>query len=367
MTSILEINIGHRLGRFDLDISLSIERELVVLFGPSGAGKSLTLRAVAGLLHPERGRIVLNGRVLFDRAAQIDLPSRLRRVGYVPQSYALFPHMTTAQNIAYGLAHLPSQEAAHRVDEMIELVGLRGLEKQRPAQLSGGQQQRVALARALVARPEVLLLDEPLSALDAPTRADLRRNLQSLQKHFQIPMLFVTHDLSEAYFLADRLAVYGAGRILQSGSPGEILVSPSSLQVARTVGAKNILPGRLVDPARVRVVDHDIEIRPATVAVPGQQVFLCVRPERIMLIRPDRGNSAEHENPIEGTIIDETSDGLMATLYFRAARGRLRPDEPYDLQIDLPVYVYERLGLGQERRWTATLKKNSMHLILDNS
>lgn len=368
----LEVELHRKVGTFTLDVSLSVGPELVVLFGRSGAGKSLTLRAVAGLFQPERGRIVLNGRVLFDGSTRVNLSPQSRRIGYVPQSYALFPHMTAARNIAYALHSLPRSDVARRVAGMLALVELSGLEQRRPAELSGGQQQRVALARALVREPDALLLDEPLSALDAPTRADLRRNLRELQRHFQIPVLFVTHDLAEAYFMADRIAVYGEGRILQMDTPGEVLRRPANRRVAELMGIKNIYAGRVLarGPAGGRVLVGEVELTtpafsdsmPAGSVAIGASVCLCVRPERIILVRPER-MGAERENLLPGRIVSEMNDGTLAVLSFRLDGARLTPERGHDLEIELPVYVYERLGLAGERDWHVSLKRDAIHVI----
>ena len=170
----LDIRLRRRWPGFELDVGLRAGQEMTVLFGPSGSGKSLTLQCIAGIVRPDEGRIVVDGRTLFDSAQNVNLPPQARRVGYVPQHYALFPHLTVEQNIAYGLRDLTPTQRSARVREMVTLMALGGLEKRRPRELSGGQQQRVALARALSFRPDVLLLDEPFSSLDSGIRGELR-------------------------------------------------------------------------------------------------------------------------------------------------------------------------------------------------
>lgn len=360
----LTVNLEKRLGNFALNVQFEIGAQILVLFGASGAGKSLTLNCIAGLVAPDRGAIQLDDSTLFDFAARVNIPTRTRRIGYVFQSYALFPHLTVRENVAFGIRNAAA--ARRRVDELFALVGLAELAERRPAQLSGGQQQRVALARALAPRPAALLLDEPFSALDAPTRMELRRELLNLQRTFKIPMVFVTHDLGEAYFLADKLAVIDAGKILQSGPPGEILRRPCCLPVARAVGVKNILAGTIEarDAAgcQVRVGDVSIDA-PAYPFDVGARVSVCLRPERIMLLRPERAGRSSDENALRGEIVREMSDGMTTTLYFRASGARLRATQDYDLQIELPVYIYERLALAQQRAWTVSLRKNAIHLI----
>ena len=245
---------------------------------------------------------------------------------------------------------------------------LDGMGSRYPAQLSGGQQQRVALARALAPNPELLLLDEPFSSLDAPTRMELRDELLRLQRQIRIPILFVTHDLGEAYFLADRLAVIDAGKILQVDVPGEILSRPCCLTVARAVGVKNIFPGTVEScddqGCRVRVGDMILNALPERFE-PGTHVHVCLRPERVMLLRPEQIGRHSDQNAVQGEIVREMSDGMMASLFFRTIGSHLNLDatRDYDLQIELPVYIYERLNLAQQRQWTASLRKNAIHLM----
>ncbi len=362
-----EIAIHRRLNGFRLNVELTApENETIVLFGPSGAGKSMTLASVAGFIPLDSGRIVLGERALFDSAKQINLPPQQRRIGLVKQDLALFPHLTVEENITYGLFRESADARRERSRAFLHLMNLDELAARYPAQLSGGQQQRVALARALVTRPDLLLLDEPFSALDAPTRMTLRQELRDLQREFKIPTVFVTHDLGEAYFLADRLAVIDAGAILQIGRPGEILRRPNNLRVARAVGVKNILPGVMVarDGARtrVRVGDVILDAPPYPFDV-GMSVHVCLRPERITLLRPERVRASSDENALHGQLIRESSDGATVTLFFRVDNTRLVKDQDYDLQIELPVYIYERLNLATQREWTVLLRRNAVHLI----
>jgi molybdate transport system ATP-binding protein len=358
----LSVHIEKRQGDFALRADFEIGPSVLVLFGPSGAGKSLTLNCLAGLVTPDRGRIRLGDRDLFDGDGKTDVPTRARRIGYVFQNYALFPHLTVYENVAFGVR----EAKKNRADEMLTLTHLAEFAARYPTQLSGGQQQRVALARALATRPELLLLDEPFSALDAPTRMELRRELRDLQREIKIPMVFVTHDLGEAYFLADRLAVIDSGEILQVDAPGEILRFPCCLRVARAVGVKNILPGMIAarDDAGCHVRVGDVVLAaPPSSSREGVRVNVCVRPERIMLLRPERAGRSSDENALHGEIVREMTDGMTATLYFRAEDARLIADQDYDLQIELPVYIYERLNLARQREWTVSLRKNAIHLI----
>jgi len=212
----LDVAVRRALDGFTLDVAFRAAQGVTALAVPSGAGKTLTLRAVAGLLRPDAGRVACAGRVLFDAAAGVDLPARERRVGFVFQHYALFPHLTVEQNVGYGLHARPAAERGARVAELLRLVDLEGFGGRRPRELSGGQQQRVALARALAPEPAVLLLDEPLAAVDAPLRARLGAELRALHERSGVPMLLVTHDPDEARRIADAVVRVEHGRVVDA-------------------------------------------------------------------------------------------------------------------------------------------------------
>ena len=230
----LELTVDHPLRSFRLSVAESLGRETLALVGPSGAGKSSVLRAIAGLLRPERGRIALGADTWLDTDAGIDLAPERRSVGFVFQEYALFPHLDVRRNVAFG--------GRERVDELLERFRISHLAQARPADLSGGERQRVALARALARDPAVLLLDEPLSALDAHTRNVVRGELAELLAELLLPTLLVTHDFDDAAALADRVGVIVEGRILQLGPAAELLAAPADAFVASFTGA-NLIPG----------------------------------------------------------------------------------------------------------------------------
>jgi molybdate transport system ATP-binding protein len=213
----LDVSIYRPLDGFTLDVHFSTDTPMSALVGPSGSGKTLTLRAVAGVFTPDEGRIVLDGEPLFDSARGIDLPPQARRVGYVPQQYALFPHLNVQENVGFGLRGVTTAERMRRVGELLELVGLAGLEKRPPRQLSGGQQQRVALARALIVKPRILLLDEPFSALDSGIRQPLRQSLLDLQHTLGFRALLVTHDPADAA-IAGQQFQFRAGQVLDGAA-----------------------------------------------------------------------------------------------------------------------------------------------------
>lgn len=273
----LGVNIKKKLRDFSLDIEFETGRGCLGILGPSGCGKSMTLKSVAGIITPDKGRIALSfsrgeaagGRILYDSALKINERPQLRRVGYLFQNYALFPNMTVEQNIASGLGaagcrargtagkgkFLSSEARIQKVKEMISRFRLEGLEKRYPAQLSGGQQQRVALARILAYEPEVLLLDEPFSAMDAYLREGLRLELSRVIRDYRGVTVLVTHDRDEAYQLCDTLLLMDKGRALAGGRTREIFQNPVTCQAARLTGCKNISRIQRLGPRRVRALD----------------------------------------------------------------------------------------------------------------
>ena len=237
----LSVDFLARIGNFELQVTFHAEREIVAVVGPSGAGKSLTLQCLAGLFRPLSGAISLNDRLFFDSERRVHVPARQRRIGYVVQSYALFPHLGVAQNLAFGLAGLPRDAVRRRVADLVDMLGLVGLEERRPHQLSGGQQQRVAIGRALAIEPELLLLDEPFSALDPVTKAGLTEDLLAIHQQLGLTTVLVTHDVYDAYSLSKRMLVLDQGRVLQSGAKEEVFHRPVDATVARLTGIRNLV------------------------------------------------------------------------------------------------------------------------------
>ena len=358
----LEVAVHKRLDGFRLDVAFTAREELVVLFGPSGSGKSLTLQAIAGTVQPEAGRIVIDGQTVYDSASRIDLPPQARRVGYVPQHYALFPHLTAGANIAFGLADLPRRERERRVAELLTLFDLQGLERRRPHDLSGGQQQRVALARALAVQPQLLLLDEPFAALDAPLRGALRQELAQVQARWGITTLLVTHDLADAFALGQRVIVSDGGRVIQQGTRDAVFFRPLTRRVAEFVGTGNILPA-VVEQMTAGTLwlqwqGRRIAAVPAQF-VPGTPVYLCIRPTQILIVRPDRLAERERENLLCGDIVGTLMQAETYTLHLRLDES----DTAYDLEVALPGYVYHRLSLESQRRIVVELRRQALHVI----
>jgi molybdate transport system ATP-binding protein len=318
---VLEVRLHKQLPSVTLDVAFEISSETLVLFGPSGAGKSLTLKMIAGIVAPDSGRIRVSERVLLDTAAGTSIPPQRRRVGLVPQHYALFPHMTALQNVMFPLRKgrgWSRAQAEQRALDLLRSFGMQERAPARPAELSGGQQQRVALARALATEPELLLLDEPFAALDAPIRLELRDELRAVRQQLDIPMVFVTHDMEEAATLADRLAVMIDGRIRQIDATRAILDHPADRDVAGLVQARNIIAGR--------VVRHGADLAVATQAgtmlaatlkhPPGAAVYAIVRPEAIRVVRADKPlDPLRFDNLLTGTIAEIVDHGTRSVLH----------------------------------------------------
>ncbi|MBN2318352.1 MAG: molybdenum ABC transporter ATP-binding protein [Acidobacteria bacterium] len=232
---------------FNMDVDIKGGGGITVLFGSSGAGKTSVLRAVAGILTPDQGRISLGGRIYFDSSTGTCLPIQERRIGYVFQNHLLFPHFTVEHNILYGIRDHSRATARQRVRELLSMLGIGKTARRYPRDLSGGEQQRVALARALASDPSIMLLDEPLSAVDVATRSRLLEEISVIQERSGIPFLYVTHNHSEAVRLGDAMYVLDEGRIVQTGTPLEIFNSPRSAPVARVVGTENIFVGNIIE------------------------------------------------------------------------------------------------------------------------
>lgn len=305
----LEVDIEKRLGSFSLKTAFTCEGELSALLGASGCGKSMTLRCIAGIVKPDKGRIVLNGRVLFDSEKNINLPPQKRKVGYLFQNYALFQNMTVEQNIACGI-HEEKNKAvrAQAIADMIEKMQLSGLEKRKPFQLSGGQQQRTALARILVGKPEILLLDEPFSALDSHLRDQLLSEVKRLLKSFGQDVLMVTHSRDEAYTMCSKLMIMDYGRLCRVGSTKEVFADPQTVPAAIITGCKNIYQARKLSKTAVEVPELGIILET------GREVGDDVK---AIGIRAHYFNSKTTQNRFEVVFDEEVEAPFEWTVKFR--------------------------------------------------
>jgi iron(III) transport system ATP-binding protein len=283
-------------------LSLTVEPgELVALLGPSGCGKTTTLRLVAGFLTPEAGEIWVGDRCLSSAGSVV--PPERRRMAMIFQSYALWPHMTVAQNVAYGLRfkkNLGRADREHRVKEILKVVQLGGYEARYPGELSGGQQQRVAVARALVVEPEILLLDEPLSNLDANLREEMRFEIRRLHEAFGITTLYVTHDQAEAMVISDRIAVLERGRVAQAGAADEIFLRPRTRFVAEFIGRTNLLEGHAASSDTL--VHGRLRLRVGGGLTAGARLAVSIRPHDIVLAPAGQTHARAGDNTLQGTI-----------------------------------------------------------------
>lgn len=303
---------------FTLDVAFSADSEPLGLLGSSGSGKSMTLRCLAGLETPTEGKIVLNNRVLFDSEAKINLPSRQRRIGVLFQNYALFPHMTVAENIAFGLRYcktkgrrLSRSQLNQRVAEQITLVHLQGLENRYPKQLSGGQQQRVALARALATEPEALLLDEPLSALDTYLRYQITKQLIETLALYHGVTLFVTHNLAEAYRVCQNLLILSQGKAIANDYKANIFERTRSRTVAQLTECKNFSRAELISPTQIRAVEWDCILN-AIEPLPDNFAYLGIRAHHIKFV-----DNANQENCFQAWQVQTNETPHCMTIYLK--------------------------------------------------
>ena len=346
----LSFKIKRALPGFDLSVDLSVNAEILSILGPSGSGKTMTLKCIAGLIQPDEGHIELNGRVLFDSESRTDLPARQRKIGFVFQDYALFPHLTVNDNIAYGISHLPRNEVNERVSSSLEMMHIQGLGKRFPRQLSSGQQQRVALARALANEPEVILLDEPFSALDTPRREWLELELLALQDYYHGDILFVTHDLAQGYKLGSRIAVFEAGKIVQCDNKRNVITSPANRTAARLTGVKNLFEGQVteMDGKEVTVLVPELG-KPLAVLVEnsanislGQNVTVGIRPENIQICEQPGGNS------IVGRVSQVVEGVTSLSCYFHIDTGL---DDKHDIEATFSNSPAPPLARGSDCRF----------------
>jgi molybdate transport system ATP-binding protein len=343
---LLQVEIKRVLTGFSLDVAFSVDGEVLGILGPSGSGKTMTLHCIAGLLRPDSGFIKLNDSVLFDSSRKINVPPKARNVGLVFQNYALFPHLSAGNNIAYGIRHLSRNEVRHRVQVLIKNMGLDGLQNHYPQQLSAGQQQRVAVARALAPEPEILLLDEPFSALDSLTKEQLEMQILDLRQFYKGHIILVTHDLVEAYRLSSRIAVYDAGKIAQCDLKEKIISSPANQTVAKITRFRNFMDGIITDikdkQIWVRVPELGTNLRVAAnghknLAI-NQTITIGVRSEHIHAV------PAAGQNTFQGTLNSCVENLASINCYFDLKTGT---DSVYCLEASFPKSLAPALSNGQ--------------------
>lgn len=352
----LEFEARAQVGPFAYEAAFTARDEVVVLFGHSGAGKSITLQFIAGLMQPAAGRIVIGDEVVFDADRRINLRPQERNTGYVVQELALFPQMTAAQNVSFGVPRGIDRD--RRVRQLMSALTISEFADRKPATLSGGQRQRVALARALARDSRLLLLDEPFSALDESLRITLRRELLRLRSVLGLTIIFVTHDLREAHLLADRIAVFDDGRLLQFDMREAIFRRPVSRRVAQLTGVTNVCDGivRRVGGDYVDVEVDGLALRcgvSGAAVTPGDAVDVAIRSERVVLRRGESGGA----NSFAAGLTEQFAYGSTHTL-------RLDPIGPGPaLEVELAARPYEVLGVAHRTQWTVELPPEDLHIM----
>ena len=339
--------------RADLELDAGDNR-VMVLFGPSGSGKTTILRCLAGLDRPQEGFIRFGEEVWFDRAAGINRPPQQRRLAYVSQDYGLFPHLTVAQNIRFGMDTV-ALHASDRVETILRTVHLEGMAGRFPTQLSGGERQRVALARALARDPRLILLDEPLAALDLPLRDPMRQELRQFLRSIDVPSVVVTHDRVDALTLGDRMAVLSGGYIRQVGPVHEVFSRPIDLAVAASVGVETVVRGEIIDSsnglATVRV--GAAQIRVAQPSIVARSVFACIRAEDVTLEASPRGDVSAR-NQLTGRVTAIQPEGGVV---------RVTLDCGFSLSALITRPACAELNLTESSAVTAVIKATAVHLI----
>ena len=353
----LPANVGRE---FLLDVDVAVPAGITILFGASGAGKTTLLDCVAGLLEPDSGRVALRGRTLFDQAAGISLPARQRALGYVFQDLALFPHLSVEANVRYGLAKLPRDEQARRAGAILESLHAGHLRARFPGEISGGERQRVALARALVTDPELLLLDEPLGGLDAPTKSAILDDLRAWNRAHQIPILYVTHDRGEVFALGERAIVLEGGRIVAQGTPHEVLNAPRREAVAQLAGFENIFDATVdalhetqgTMTCRLAGTAVTLEV-PLSRAATGEAVRVAVRAGDILLAT-SRPQDISARNILPGVLLSlEQRDFMITAVVDCGAR----------FEVHLTPGARDSLQLHAGREVWLVLKTHSCQLV----
>jgi molybdate transport system permease protein len=351
----LSVDVQKSLPSFELCICLSAGREAMGLLGASGAGKSITLRMIAGLVRPDSGRIEVNGRALFDSRRGIDVAVAARRIGVVFQDYALFPHLTVFENVAYPLHGLPRGERTERVEQLLRALHVGHLAASRPGAISGGERQRVAIARCLAMNPEALLFDEPFAALDPHLRRATEEQLRETLRFYRGAVLFVTHDMEEAFRFCSGLVVLDRGRVIASGPRQQLFDNPQSVVAARLTGCKNIVAAERVDSSSLRVDAWECVLR---TAAPGAEKIVAVgyRSHQFRF-----GEQAVGENVFNCWLVEQSEAPHEMTLYLRLHGAPVAGDAAH-LQADLPKAAWQLLQ-QQPQPWKIQLAPERLLLL----
>ena len=351
--------------RFDLDVEFEAPPGFAILFGASGSGKTTTLKSISGIVRPDAGRISINNEVLFDSERRIDLPIRMRGAGYVFQDLALFPHLTAMANVEFGMSDLPQRDRRWRALAMMEAFRIVHTARRRPREISGGEAQRVALARALSCRPRLLLLDEPLSAIDEATKLSIISDLKTINRELKLPILYVTHNREEAISLGERVIVYERGRVVARGEPIEVFGTPIATNVARLTGVENIFAGRVVGKSEaggtmtIEISDGSGSCRvdvPFGNQVQGEHVTVAV-PSGDILLATEEPRSTSLRNRLTGSVsaieerVSRTVVSVRAGVIWNASVTR---------------QAVKELGLAEGQEVWLAFKTHSCYLLDQN-
>lgn len=353
-----EIDVTKKLKGVDFNFKFSADSNRIVLFGPSGAGKSSIIKMIAGFFSPDKGHIKLNDKIFFHSCKKINMPVNTRKVGYIPQEYTLFPHLNVKENIQYGLKFYDKSKPGYSIGEIAGKLGISDKLNSSIQKLSGGQRQRVALARILVLKPSILLLDEPFSALDSSTAETLRELVADISDELNIPSIFITHNLSDAYLFAKDLVLVEDGKIVEFGKKEGLYSKPSRTESARLMGFKNIWNAYHISGSRV-LCDKGYEFTFDRVNKKEDSTHICIRPENVMIIRPDHDiKSSLKENIVTGRINRMKNAGKD---YFI----RIVSDNGLDIHSVVPVHACEKMNLCINKKVSVSLKQQSIVLTKD--
>ena len=347
----LYIDITKNLSSFNLDVSMESKSGIIGFLGSSGSGKSMTLKCIAGLEKPSKGKIVINNKVLFDSEEKINIKTRDRRVGFLFQNYALFPHMTIKDNIEIGLDKISKVEKGKLSYNYIKKFGLEGLENRYPWQLSGGQQQRVALARALITSPDILLLDEPFSALDNHLRASMERELVDILKDYKGTVVFVTHDIAEAYRICDKIIVFDGGKAKDIRDKNALFKAPQSLAEAKLTGCKNISKAKKLDNNFIFAEEWNLKLK-CLADIKDNINYIAIRSHNIKLYKDE-----EEENVFEVLIENIVENPFDYTLYIKSINSTSRDLIHFTISKEEMVFgINEKIKVKFEPQYLFTFK-----------
>lgn len=350
----LHIDINKNLSSFNLDVSMESKGGIIGFLGASGSGKSMTLKCIAGLEKPSKGKIIINDKVLFDSEEKINVKTRDRKVGFLFQNYALFPHMTIKDNIEIGLDKVSKAEKSKLSSNYIKKFGLEGLENRYPWQLSGGQQQRVALARALITSPDILLLDEPFSALDNHLRASMERELVEILKDYKGTVVFVTHDIAEAYRVCDKIIVFDGGKANDIRDKNVLFETPQSLAEAKLTGCKNISKAKKLDNNFVFAEEWNLRLK-CLENIKDNINYIAIRSHNIKLYKDEK--EKKEENVFEVVIENIVENPFDYTLYIKSINSNRSDLIHFTISKEEMVFdINEKIKVKFEPQYLCTFK-----------